>query len=97
MKEQIRRERGFYHELYREWKSSGEPVGLFCKRVSVKYCTFRYWVKKIEASSGCENGFRELDVSGFGSEAVAVLHFSGGSTLSFCHLPDVVWLKRLLT
>lgn len=97
MKEQMRRDKSYYHALYQEWKSSGEGVGLFCKRKSVRYCTFRYWVKKIEASSGGENGFTELDVIGFGSEAVAVLHFSGGSTLSFYHLPDALWLKRLLS
>lgn len=97
MKEEQLNKKAYYHDLYREWKSSGDPVGLFCERVSVKYCTFRYWVKRIEEESNEEPCFTQLGVSGFPTEALAVVGFPGGCTLSFYHLPDPVWLKALLS
>ena len=97
MKEEHLKKKAYYHDLYQEWKSSGDPVGLFCKRVSVKYCTFRYWVKRIEEGSKGDSGFTRLAVSGFNAEALAILDFPGGRTLSFYYLPDPVWLKALLS
>ena len=97
MKEEHQRKRAYYDALYQQWKSSGERVGLFCDRVSVKYCTFRYWVRRIEAESTEERGFTRLGVGSFHDEAAVVLHFPAGVTVSFSDLPDTAWLKRLLS
>jgi|SRR5690606_1075748 hypothetical protein len=94
--------RDYYLALYQQWKSSGLSVGLFCLQTSVKYATFRYWVKKIEESNLTDSGFTELRMSSGGpprgsSEPIAVLNFPGGASLSFYRLPDTIWLKTLLS
>lgn len=89
--------RGYYLALYQQWKSSGLSVGLFCEQSSVKYATFRYWIKKIEESDLTDSHFTELRMSSVSSEPIAVLNFPGGASLSFYRLPDTIWLKTPLS
>lgn len=97
MKEQKSTSPDYYLSLYKEWKSSGLPIGLFCERASVKYATFRYWVKKIEESSIADPGFTELRMNQGHPEPIVVVSFPTGASLSFYQLPDTSWLKMLLS
>lgn len=97
MKKQKSSSRDHYVSLYQEWKSSGLSVGIFCERASVKYATFRYWVKKIEQPDLTAPSFTELRVNQAHTEPIAVLSFPTGASLSFYQLPDNAWLKALLT
>lgn len=96
MKDQKSSSRDHYLSLYQNWKSSEVPVGIFCERASVKYATFRYWVKKFEQPGPAESGFTELRLNPGNAEPIAVLNFATGGSLSFYQLPDTAWLKALL-
>ena len=89
--------REHYLALYQDWKSSELPIGLFCERASVKYATFRYWVKKFETPDLAGPGFTLLQVDPVSSAPVAVLNFPTGASVSFFQLPDAGWLKTLLS
>jgi hypothetical protein len=97
MKDQKSAGREHYLALYQDWKSSGQPIGLYCERASVKYATFRYWVKKFESPDLSGPGFTRLQVNSGSSAPVAVLNFQAGVSLSFFQLPDTAWLKTLLS
>lgn len=97
MKEQKSTGRNHYQTLYQKWKSSGLPVGVFCEQASVKYATFRYWVKKIEQPDIADSGFTELRMNQVNSDPIVLLNFPTGASLSFYQLPDTAWLKTLLS
>jgi len=89
-----------YLALYQRWKDSNLPVITFCEQESIKYATFRYWVKKFEQPSISAAGFTELKMDSPGAspgcDPIGVVRFSTGSTLSLYELPDPAWLKALL-
>lgn len=87
-----------YLALYQRWKNSNLPVNTFCEQESIKYATFRYWVKKFKQPSVVAVGFTELKTSGasLASGPIGVLRFVTGTTLSLYELPDPLWLKALL-
>lgn len=89
-----------YLALYQRWKNSNLPVSTFCEQESIKYATFRYWVKKFEQPSVVAVGFTELkmEISGASPscDPIGVVRFATGTTLSLYELPAPLWLKALL-
>jgi hypothetical protein len=89
-----------YIALYQRWKNSNLPVSTFCEQESIKYATFRYWIKKFEQPSVVAVVFTELKMETSGaslaSTPVGVVRFATGTTLSLYELPDPLWLKALL-
>ena len=76
------------------------PVNTFCEQESIKYATFRYWVKKFEQPSITTTGFTELKMdnsnASLACDPIGVVRFATGTTLSLYVLPDPAWLKVLL-
>lgn len=89
-----------YLALYQQWKDSDLPVNIFCAQESIKYATFRYWVKKFESPSPVTAGFTELKTDPFAAYAssapIGLVRFATGTTLSLHEWPDPAWLKALL-
>lgn len=100
MKKARNKSNDHYLALFQRWKNSNLPVSTFCEQESIKYATFRYWVKKFEKLSIEAGGFTELKIDNSGislaSDPIGVVRFSTGTTLSLYELPDPLWLKALL-
>ena len=100
MKKSQNKSSDHYLALYQRRKDGNLPVITFCEQESIKYATFRYWVKKFEQPSISAAGFTELKMDNPGAspacDPIGVVRFSTGSTLSLYELPDPAWLKALL-
>lgn len=100
MKNERNNSKGHYFALYQRWKHSNLLVSTFCEQESIKYATFRYWVKKFESPSSVAAGFTEIKMdhpAAYPSGApIGLVRFASGTTLSLHEWPDPAWLKALL-
>ena len=100
MKNERNNSKDHYFALYQRWKHSNLLVSTFCEQESIKYATFRYWVKKFESPSLVPAGFTELRMDPFAAHAssapIGLVRFASGTTLSLHEWPDPAWLKALL-
>ncbi len=89
-----------YLALYQRWKNSNLPVSTFCEQESIKFATFRYWVRKFEQPSIGAADFTELKMDNPGAspacDPIGVVRFTTGTTLSLYELSDPAWLEALL-
>lgn len=100
MKNERNNSKDRYFALYQRWKHSNLLVSTFCEQESIKYATFRYWVKKFESATPMVSDFTELKIDTFeahaSSASIGLVRFATGTTLSLHEWPDPAWLKALL-
>lgn len=81
-----------------EYLEGSESQQSFCAARSVPLSVFSYWLRKYRSSErrAAEPGFVSVGLRGLSPEAVEV-EFPGGQKLRFDRLPDVNYLKALLS
>ena len=88
-----------YQQLYRRWKDSGKGVRVFCQEESIKYSTFRYWIKRLEPGPASTQDFIEMKLGNLEAKChqpLAELRLAEKGTLIFYVLPEPAWVKALL-
>jgi hypothetical protein len=97
---------GNYEEILKEKQGmldrqskSGQNIQSFCKAEGIAYHHFFYWQKKLSTKPVVvQKKFIELEGSNKSSSSVvAELLSVNGARLIFYHLPDVLFLKSLIS
>lgn len=86
-------------EMLDRQSKSGQNIQSFCKTEGIAYHHFFYWQKKLSTNPAVvQKKFIELEGSNKpSSSVVAELLSVNGSRLVFYHLPDVLFLKSLIS
>ncbi|WP_289012056.1 hypothetical protein [uncultured Sphingobacterium sp.] len=100
MKKEQSKSQQRYQQLYRRWKDSGKGVRVFCQQESIKYSTFRYWIKRLETGSVIRQDFIEMKLDRVevkSGHPLAELRLTEKGTFIFYELPEPAWVKALLS
>lgn len=85
-------------KMVERWQQSGKSINEFCKEENIGYYSFAYWRDKF-LKQNQPNGFIKIKANPENSSTLnsCEIIFANGNRISFSKLPDMLFIKQLMS